>query len=216
MAWLHSHQALRDHPKKDRLAELLFNGSVPNDVSDLAAVGLLHCLWWWALDYAQDGDLAKFSDRQIAKGCGWIGDATLLVQALVDAGFVDKKPRRIHDWDEYGGKLLEQRERERTRVKAWRSTSSVHVPNADGTHVVQGREERVELSAGVRATTGAGSHARAKAKAPVDKSPVSVDNSEKDPICWRCGLTITGDEILDDACVLSSRGTRHKVCEVGR
>jgi len=202
MAWLHSHQALRDHPKKDRLAELLFNGSVPNDVSDLAAVGLLHCLWWWALDYAQDGDLAKFSDRQIAKGCGWIGDATLLVQALIDAGFVDRKPRRIHDWDEYAGKLLEHRERERTRAKNWRSTSSVHVPNADGTHVVQGRErERVK---DLSSTNG---------KEPVDNSAGRTVLGQE-CVCWRCGCAITGDEILDDACVLSHRGTRHKNCEV--
>lgn len=144
MAWLHSHQSLRDHPKKDRLAEFLFNGSVQNDVADLASVGILHCLWWWALDYAQDGDLSKFSDHQVAKACGWTGDATLLLQSLIEAGFVDKKPRRIHDWDEYAGRLLEQRERERTRVKNWRATSSKRVPNADATGVVHGRKRERE------------------------------------------------------------------------
>jgi hypothetical protein len=144
MAWLQSHQSLRDHPKKDRLAELLFDGSVSNDVSELAAVGLLHCLWWWALDYAQDGDLSKFSDRQIAKGCGWVGDSTLLVQALVEARFVDKKTGHIHDWDEYAGKLVERRERDRKRAKNWRASSSVCEANADATHSVQGRKTRVE------------------------------------------------------------------------
>ena len=138
MSWLESHQSMRDHPKKDRLAELLFNGMVTNDVADLAAIGILHCLWWWALDYAQDGDLTKFSDRQIAKGCGWNDDARLLVGALIDAGFVDKKPRRIHDWEVYAGKLLERRERDRLRVKSWRAGATKRERYANGTHVVQG------------------------------------------------------------------------------
>ena len=140
MSWLESHQSLRDHPKKDRLAELLFNGMVTNDIADLAAIGILHCLWWWALDYAQDGDLTKFSDRQIAKGCGWNDDARLLVAALIDAGFVDKKPRRIHDWDAYAGRLLERREEARERSRNWRLStgkkSSKRIANAQSTHVV--------------------------------------------------------------------------------
>lgn len=125
MAWLESHQSLRDHPKKDRLAELLFNGTVPNDVSDYAAAGLLHYLWYWALDYAHDGDLAKFSDSQVAKGCRWNGDSLLLVKALIEAGFVNKD-RSLHDWDEYAGRLLATREKDRERKKGWRD----RVPSA--------------------------------------------------------------------------------------
>ena len=123
-AWLKSHQALRYHPKKDRLAELLFNGTTPNDVADMAAVGLLHHLWWWALDYAQDGDLSKFSDRQIARACGWHGDATVLIGALVESGFVEKKPRRIHDWQQYGGAILTAKEQDAERKRAGRSKTS--------------------------------------------------------------------------------------------
>jgi len=123
MAWLESHQALRDHPKKDRLAELLFNGTTANDVADMAAVGVLHHLWWWALDYAQDGDLTKFTDRQIAKGCKWTGDGTLLVESLIAAGFIDRKPRRIHDWGEYAGRLIVKREQDRERKAKWRASA---------------------------------------------------------------------------------------------
>ena len=108
--WIKSYQALRLHPKKDHLAELLFNGTTPNDVSDYAALGLLHALWWWTLEYAPDGDLSHFSDRQIARGCGWLGDPTALMQSLTAAGFVDQD-RSIHDWDEYGGLLIERRSR---------------------------------------------------------------------------------------------------------
>ena len=108
MSWLESHQSLGDHPKKDRLAELLFEGSVPLDVADFAAVGLLHRLWWWAIDYAPKGDLSIYTDRQVAKGCRWAGEAGLLLQALTRAGFLDKD-RQIHDWHDYAGKLIESR-----------------------------------------------------------------------------------------------------------
>jgi len=48
-----------------------------------------------------------------------------------------------------------------------------------------------------------------------DKSSVlSVPGSNGDRTCWRCNVPITGDEILDDKCVTSSRGIRHKDCEV--
>ena len=169
MSWLESHQSLRDHPKKDRLAELLFDGTVAVDVADLAAIGLLHCLWWWALDYAQDGDLTKFSDRQIAKGCGWTGEATLLVQSLIEAGFVDKKPRRIHDWDAYAGRLLERREQSRTRARKWRERA----PNAHATDVVPPTDLPTYLN---------------KAAAP-------VDNSKTRPRYCDCGaeLKVNGD-----------------------
>ena len=54
---------------------------------------------------------------------------------------------------------------------------------------------------------------------PVDNSTVQLaapsNGNGSDPVCWRCGNAITGDEILDDACVLSHRGTRHKQCGVG-
>jgi len=113
MAWIESHQELSGHPKKDRLCELLFGETVvPDDVADSAAIGILHRLWWWAVDYAPDGSLVKFTDRQIARGCRWNGDPKHFVASLIEAGFIDAD-RRLHDWDEYGGRLLEQRERYR-------------------------------------------------------------------------------------------------------
>ena len=174
MSWIEAHQALRDHPKKDRLAELLFNGSVPIDVSDLAAVGLLLNLWWWAVDYAKEGDLSNFSDRQIAKGCGWTGDSTLLVQSLIEAGFIDKKPRRIHDWDEYTGRLLERRERDRLRVKNWRKTGTKREPNADATHVVQGNRPTYLKSSASQS------------------GQIPVDNSKR-PLCAACDAEMAYD-----------------------
>jgi len=38
------------------------------------AVGLLHCLWWWCIDYATDGDLSRYDAEDIAIACEWEGD----------------------------------------------------------------------------------------------------------------------------------------------
>lgn len=123
MAWIESHQTLRNHPKKDALSEALFVGSVPDDVADYAAVGLLQHLWWWALDYAQDGDLSSFTDRQVAKACRWSGDPATLRDALQSSGFMTGE-RQLHDWHDYAGKLIERREKNRARM---RDTRSEHV-----------------------------------------------------------------------------------------
>jgi hypothetical protein len=190
MTWIPSHQSLREHPKKDRLAELLFNGSTPNDVADYAAAGLLHYLWYWALDYAVDGDLAKFTDRQIAKGCRWQGDPPALVQGLTVAGFIDGD-RQIHDWHEYAGKLIEQRERDKQRVKSWRQKSS------KGTLRVTNAVDKSTYSK--------------EARGCADKS-ASAPARSGDPICWRCDKPISGDDVMDDKCVDSRKGLRHVEC----
>src|SRR5687767_5633894 len=54
MAWIESHQEIARHPKTRKLARLL-GGSVPT------AIGHLHLLWWWAVDYAEDGWLGKYT-----------------------------------------------------------------------------------------------------------------------------------------------------------
>lgn len=146
-AWIKSHQTLRDHPRKDKLTEALFNGMVPDDVADYAAIGLLHQLWWWALDYAQDGDLSQFSDRQIAKACRWRGEAKVLVDALTASGFITDE-RTLHDWDDYAGKLIERRERNRERMREVRSLAQESVCSARAAHVQRTCAPREEKSRG--------------------------------------------------------------------
>ena len=190
MSWLEAHQSLRDHPKKDRLAELLFNGSVTNDVADLASIGVLLNLWWWAIDYARDGDLSKFSDRQIAKGCGYSGDATLLVEALTAAGFVDKKPRRIHDWSEYGGTLIAKKERDAARKREARKRD-VHGTSAGNPRDGAGTDLPTYIP---------------KSFAAQKTGQKPVDNSKR-PLCPKCEaeMTYNGD---------GSKTMHCPVCEV--
>ena len=119
MAWIESHQELARHPKTRRLARAL-GVSVP------AAIGHLHLLWWWALDYADDGDLSGYDASDIADAVLWDGDHQELWAALLQAGFVDSGPDgvRIHDWMHYAGRLLERRKADVDRVRRWRVAKS--------------------------------------------------------------------------------------------
>jgi hypothetical protein len=66
-------------------------------------------LWWWALDYAQDGDLSKFQSDEIEIGAEWDGETGKFVEALSVAGYLDDDAQ-LHDWIDYAGKFIEQRE----------------------------------------------------------------------------------------------------------
>jgi hypothetical protein len=75
-----------------------------------ATVGLLETLWIVTQTNAMQGDIGRLSDDDIAIMLDWSGDATELVEAFVEAGFVDRdgdeyEPGKswrllIHDWHE--------------------------------------------------------------------------------------------------------------------
>jgi hypothetical protein len=114
MSWIESHQSLGQHPKTIRLASLL-------KVSMPAAVGHLHYLWWWTMDYAPDGKIGRYDAGIIGHACLWKGKPQALVDALVEAGFLDADgDLMIHDWPDYAGRLIERRESNKDRQKAFR------------------------------------------------------------------------------------------------
>lgn len=116
--WIESHQSLAGHPKLKRLARKL-------GISKHEAIGILHLLWWWALDYAPTGCIIPpFDAEDIADAVEWAGDAGELIEALEYAGFVDDADDVlvIHDWHDYAGRLLEKREKDRLRKEAKRKT----------------------------------------------------------------------------------------------
>lgn len=118
MAYIPSHQSLREHPKLKRFARQL-------GIKEVHAIGHLHCFWWWSLDYAPGGCLRNHDALDIAIGSEWDGDAELYVQALIDCRFIDRSDSfgeneytyTVHDWDEYGGKYQEKLEKDRDRKR---------------------------------------------------------------------------------------------------
>lgn len=104
MAWIQSDQTLRDHPKVKRAARLL-------EIPRPQMLGHLHLLWWWAVDYAPDGDLTDYDPDEIADAAMWDGDPEAFVGALIDCGrsgpgLLDAAGGvlAIHDWDDHAGR----------------------------------------------------------------------------------------------------------------
>jgi len=104
--YIESHSNLRDHPKLLRLARAL-------GVEKLLAIGYLHCLWWWAAKYADDGITSDWEPGDIADGAEWRGEASAFSAALKKSGFMDDDGR-LHDWDDYF-KLASVRKYDRER-----------------------------------------------------------------------------------------------------
>lgn len=110
MAWLEAHQELRDHPKTKRAARTL-------GIARPQMIGHMLCLWWWCLDYAQDGDLSDFDNADIADAAEWEGDPEVFVSALLNCGpsnrpgflIASDDGLTINDWQEYGGKFIAKR-----------------------------------------------------------------------------------------------------------
>jgi hypothetical protein len=103
MAWIESHQALKDHPKTLDFMEML-NIKLPE------AIGHLHLLWWWCVDYAPTGQI-KASDAAIARAAVWSGDAKVFVEALIKVRFLDRLDGvlAVHDWLDFCGDLIKKR-----------------------------------------------------------------------------------------------------------
>jgi len=112
MAWIKLHQTLINHPKLFKLAELL-----KKDTHQTC--GVLVFLWSWALDYADDGDLSKYTEKQIYDAVRISSIVTPnLLQSLQEAGFVDEN-LMLHDWLDYSGEFL--RGRYKTKQKKRKS-----------------------------------------------------------------------------------------------
>lgn len=128
MAWIESHQELARHPKTGRFARAL-------NVSRATAIGHLHLLWWWALTFAQDGNLTKFTADEISEAAEWEGSSFTFTDALLNSGFMDdlnpdpfgegSEHRWIlHDWDDYAGRMNDKREQSKERMRRWRERQS--------------------------------------------------------------------------------------------
>ena len=108
MAWIKSDQSLANHPKLILLAREL-------QISKVEALGHLHLLWYWVLEYADDGEL-KYLDL-IPDACEWSGDQQVFLDALIKYGFIDTTydpennftEYHVHDWLDYSGALYEKR-----------------------------------------------------------------------------------------------------------
>lgn len=96
------------HPKFRRLQREL-------GLPAYAVVGLLESLWMLAAQFAEDGDLSRFSNLEIADYAGWEGDEKQLVEALIACRWLDRNDQTltIHDWEDHRPDYLSDRVRKR-------------------------------------------------------------------------------------------------------
>lgn len=109
--WIKLYAAVFTHPKTRRLAKRL-------DVSPAAAVGHLASLWAFTAEFAPDGNLSRFDQEEVELGAGWDGTDGRFIKAAIASGYLDKNGSdslSIHDWSDYGGKLVERKAAERKR-----------------------------------------------------------------------------------------------------
>lgn len=114
MAWIESHQEIARHPKTRKLARLL-GVNVPT------VIGHLHMLWYYCLDFAQDGNIGKIDSDEVAEAVHYDGGGGRFIEAMVQSGWADERDDSIfvHDWFDYAGRLVNQR-----RAKAQRNAST--------------------------------------------------------------------------------------------
>jgi len=134
MAWIELHQSLRDHRKVLQAADEL-------NITPAHMVGLLSLLWLWAIDNAEDGNLSHVTSRVMSRAAQWDGDCDAFVTALKRAGFIDEGTESLHDWLDYTGRLIEQREvkraQNRERQQRFREKQRTNKSDKKITHTSQ-------------------------------------------------------------------------------
>lgn len=134
MAWIELHQSLTTHKKTRRLARALGLG-VPQGIPQ--TIGHLCLFWLWCVDGTEDGSLADLDAQDIADAAGWTGDPDVFMEAMISADFIERTPEglEIHDWNDYIGRLLEQRketrEKERLRKQKYRQRKRLETAEAE-------------------------------------------------------------------------------------
>lgn len=125
MAWIQVHQQLKDHRKLLAAADEL-------EIEPAHMLGLLISFWLWALDNTPSGSLEGISDRMIARAAQWNGEPGKFVEAMAHAGLLDVESdgnMQLHDWYEYTGKLIDQREAEKNRSRRRRAAAAADAAN---------------------------------------------------------------------------------------
>ena len=147
MAWLEAHQELRDHPKIKRAARML-------GINRPQMIGHMLCLWWWCLDYAEDGDLTDFDRADIADAADWQGEPDDFVEALLNCGPADRPGFltngdgiKVNDWDEYGGKYIAKRNQSRDRQRTFRNRNTPRNTDKTDDNALVTRDNSVSNSA---------------------------------------------------------------------
>lgn len=114
MAWMPVDQFLPSHEKTAKLARAM--GWTPR-----YACGFLLDLWGWAIDHQPDGYIERADRGALARGVrATSSELARCLRALRSTGWIDgagPTEGRLHEWDEWGGKIVARREDDRARQR---------------------------------------------------------------------------------------------------
>lgn len=82
-----------------------------------AALWVPPALWAYAAEHQPDGNMAEFTAKELALAIGYMGDAPSMLQALLQASFLDAD-MKIHDWSQHNGYHALHKEKARNAAKA--------------------------------------------------------------------------------------------------
>lgn len=186
MAWLQVHQTLKDHRK-------LFDAADELEITPPHMMGLLVSFWLWALDNAPKGDLTGITPRMIARAAQWDGEPEKLAETLIRAGWIDKNKDgalEIHDWYEYAGKLIDQRQAEKERSARRRAAAASSSDDMPDNHTpTEGQPPDAEQTTGGKSRQDQSRQKKGKVTPPAP-SAEGDDAAKKSPS--RSGLTSSG------------------------
>lgn len=139
------------------------------DVELLHAVGVLESLWHWTADQCPTGGLEGASDRVIATGVRWHGDASQLVNSLRKAGWLDPHDFHryvVHDWVDHADGSVHK-----YLANAGRLFWNGRMPSLEGLHSSQRAEAEVRLRAAISAWSAAAGSFPGGSEEPPRKFP---------------------------------------------
>lgn len=90
-------RSVLDHPKFTELQEAL-------EQPKGAVLGWLECLWHFTAKFTPQGNVGKYSDKQIERWLEWDGETGELIRCLVKCGWVDESDQHrliVHDWHDH-------------------------------------------------------------------------------------------------------------------
>jgi hypothetical protein len=126
----------QNHIKTKRLARLL-------KIPLYQGVGILESIWLLCIECCDEGNIGKFTDEEIAGYLEWERDASALIRALADSGWIDLDATDrfvIHDWLDHCPEFIRERLRKRRArgVKANKQTTcATSKPDNGGTNAGQ-------------------------------------------------------------------------------
>lgn len=160
------------HPKMERLAALL---KVPHP----HAVGIMEMLWHFAAEQTPRGDIGAVSDEMIARAVMWRKKPAVLIQAFVQAGWLETHSEYrliIHDWGQHADDATRKRLQRAGKdfLPIYRRSSAMRMPEGDWTDAARppngGRSSAVFPPNG-RHTRGAMAMATATASSSPEGEP---------------------------------------------